>query len=61
MYQLHRNVRADKEHNTGDEFIANPEAKCEANYIKLSVAADGKSYNVSIPATGHKRTYRTKS
>ena len=54
-------TRADRDHNTGNGCIANLEEKCEANYIKLSVAPDGKSYTVSIPATGHKRTYRTKS
>ena len=61
MYQLHRNLRSDKENNTTDEFIANREEKCGADYIKLTVAPDGKSYTVSIPATGHKRTYRTNS
>lgn len=61
MYQLHRNVRPDKENNTTDEFIANLEEKCAGNYIKLSVAADGKSYTVSIPATGHKHTYQTRA
>ena len=35
-------------------------AKCEANVIKLSVAPDGKSYTVSVPSTGHSRSYRTK-
>ncbi len=60
MYQLHRNVRADSENNTADEFIANLEEKCAANFIKLSVAPDGKSYTVNIPATGHKRTFQTR-
>ena len=60
MYQVHRNVRTDKENNTADEFVANLEEKCGANYIKLSVAADGKSYAVTIPATGHRRRYQTK-
>jgi beta-lactamase superfamily II metal-dependent hydrolase len=61
MYQVHKNVREDKEDNTADEFIANLEEKCAGNYIKLAVAPDGKSYTVSIPATGHQRTYQTRA
>jgi beta-lactamase superfamily II metal-dependent hydrolase len=61
MYQVHRNVRADRENNTSDEFIANLEEKCEGNYIKLSVDPSGKSYTVSIPATGHKKSFQTRS
>lgn len=60
MYQLHKNVRADVENNTADEFIANQEEKCAGNYIKLSVEPSGKSYTVSIPATGHTRTFQTR-
>jgi competence protein ComEC len=59
MYQLHKNVRADINDNTADEFIANLEEKCAGNYIKLSVDSSGKSYTVSIPATGHMRTFQT--
>ncbi len=61
MYQVHKNVREDRENNTGDEFIANLEEKCQANHIQLSVAPSGKSYTVSIPATGHSKTYQTRS
>ena len=60
LYQIHRNLRKDREHNTADEFIANLEANCQANYIKLSVAPDGKNYTVSIPATGHQRTFQSR-
>jgi len=60
MYQMHKNLRPDKENNTADEFIANLEEKCAANYIKLSVEPSGKSYTVTIPATGHSRTYQTR-
>jgi competence protein ComEC len=60
MYQLHKNVRDDHENNTADEFIANLNEDCLGNYLKLSVEPSGKSYTISIPATGHKRTYQTK-
>jgi len=60
MYQVHKNVREDKENNTKDDFIANHEAECKAHYIKLTVAPDGKSYTVSIPSNGHAKTFKTK-
>ena len=60
MYQIHRNLRADKVNNTKDEYIANLEAKCSGNFIKLSVEPDGRTYTVSIPGNGHSRTYQTK-
>ena len=60
MYQVHKNVRADAGNNTADEFIANHDEVCAANYIKMAVAPDGKSYTISIPATGHTRTYQTR-
>lgn len=61
MYQVHKNVRPDgAENNTADEFIANLDEQCAANFIKLSVAPDAKSYTISIPATGHTRTFQTR-
>jgi hypothetical protein len=49
------------------EFIANHDdlrgpqaAKCPANVIKMTVAADAKSYTITIPATGYSRTFQTK-
>jgi hypothetical protein len=61
MYQLHRDVRGGKEFNTDDPFIANLNEKCAGNYIKCSVDASGKSYTLSIPATGFAKTYQTKT
>lgn len=61
IYQVHKNLRPDgAKNNAPDEFIANKERACAANSIHLDVAADGKSYTVSIPATGHKQTYKTR-
>jgi beta-lactamase superfamily II metal-dependent hydrolase len=67
-YQMHKSFNGvpDEEQAPAD-CIANKEnftgpdaAKCGANVIKMSVAADGKSYTISVPATGHSRTYKTK-
>ncbi len=66
-YQVHRSFNVPDEENAAAEFVANHDnltgadaAKCPANVIKMSVAPDGKSYTISIPANGHSRTYRTK-
>jgi hypothetical protein len=64
MYQLHKNLRPeDPEDNTADEYIANFDADpnhAAANIIKLSVDPSGKSYTISIPSTGHERTFQTR-
>ena len=61
VYQVHKNLRPDgATGNVPDEYIANKEKECQGNFIKLSVAADGKSYSVGIPANGHTRTYHTR-
>ena len=65
LYQIHRSLNVPAAVNVADEFIANPEEakpadKCPANFIKMSVAPDGLSYTISIPANGHARTYQTR-
>jgi hypothetical protein len=60
LYQVHKNLRPDgKDNNTPQEFIANLMQQCQGNYIKLSVDPAGRSYVVSIPATGHSREFKT--
>lgn len=67
LYQVHRSFNVGAEENAPHEFIANHEnltgpdaAKCPANLIKLTVAPDGRSYTVTVPSSGHTRTYPTK-
>lgn len=61
IYQIHRNQRADGAvNNTETQFIANTKKGSSGNLIKLSVDPSGESYTVSIPATGHSKTFRTR-
>jgi competence protein ComEC len=67
LYQLHQSHNVPAATNAPAEFVANqgnltgPEAaKCPAHLVRMSVAPDGRSYTVSVPSTGHARTYRTK-
>jgi len=59
MWQIHRNSLGGKDFNTDTNYIANMPVNCEGNYIKCSVDPSGKSYTVSIPATGFSKTYQT--
>ena len=65
LYQVHKSMNVEAGVNTPDNLIANleearPADKCPANIIKMSIAPDGKSYTISIPANGHSKTYKTK-
>ena len=63
MYQVHRNLRPDGEkNNTTNEYIANLTSpqECKAYAMKLSVAADGKSYTIYNPRNKHQRTFKTR-
>jgi beta-lactamase superfamily II metal-dependent hydrolase len=59
MWQIHKNLRGTNNVNTDDQYIANLAANCVGNYIKCSVDPTGKTYTVSIPATGVSKTYNT--
>ncbi|MCU1266943.1 MAG: beta-lactamase domain protein [Acidobacteria bacterium] len=60
VYQLHRNVQTTANDNAPADFVANDLEECKGDFIKLSVAADGKSYTVEIPARKISRSYRTR-
>jgi len=61
IYQLHRNVRVGPEQNAAPELVANADESCKGNLVKMSVAGDGKSYSLTIPATNFAKTYETRS
>jgi competence protein ComEC len=61
MYQVHRNLRPDSQNNTAPELIANLEKDCQAVPIRMTVAADGSNYTISIPGKKEsERTFQTK-
>jgi len=43
LWQSHRALANDTEHNTSDDMIANPEAspECKGNWIKVDARSDG--------------------
>jgi beta-lactamase superfamily II metal-dependent hydrolase len=60
IYQMHKNLRPDGDtNNVADEYIANAEKDCAGNEIRLVVSPDAKSYTVSLPHSGHRRTFET--
>jgi len=59
VYQMHRTLREGAS-NTTDDRIANRDEACKGDGIAMSVAADGKSYTIKVPSTGHQQTYQTR-
>jgi len=60
IYQMHRNLNVGAQENTAPEFIANADEHCQGEFIKLSVAPDGKSYTVTVGSRGKPRRYETR-
>lgn len=61
IYQMHRNLKAGDAENTDADKIANDGRKKEAGAgIRLSVAADAKSYTVTVGDKGKPKTYQTR-
>ena len=62
-YQVHKSLNVPAEENVPAEFIANNDVSGgpnDGNYIKMSVAPDGKTYTITVPSTGHSHTYEIK-
>ena len=56
LWQLHYALDSDKDHNVGEEFIANPLESCEGKYIKVTAGEDG-SFTVVNSRNGFSKTY----
>jgi beta-lactamase superfamily II metal-dependent hydrolase len=58
LWQLHTSFLAEREHNTGEERIANleEEAACTGHYLKASIDAEGR-YTMTNTRNGVSRTY----
>lgn len=61
LWQLHRAVNNDREHNTDEQLTANlgDIEGCEGHFIHARIAADG-SYTVTNSRNGYSKTYQTK-
>ncbi len=61
IYQMHRNRTVGDQENTDPAFIANADEKCQGESIHLAVAADGRSYTVTVGSNGKPRRYETRA
>jgi beta-lactamase superfamily II metal-dependent hydrolase len=60
IYQLHRNLTVGAQENTDPDYIANPEEKCQGEWIRLQVAPDAKTYRVTVGSKGKTHRYMTR-
>jgi beta-lactamase superfamily II metal-dependent hydrolase len=60
IYQVHRNVTAGPQENTEAALIANHNERCEGEGIKLSVAADSRSYTITVGSQGKTHRHDTR-
>lgn len=64
MYQVHENIREDRENTSDKSMIANHADSgdaCAAHHLHCQVSADGKSYTMNVPSQKHSRTYQTRA
>jgi len=57
IWQLHYTVEAGKQNNATEQFIANPEEKCQGYGLKLAASADG-SFTVTNTRNGFTKRYQ---
>ena len=64
MYQVHENVRQDRENNAPTDHIANLGdlgEQCAAHFIHGKVSADGTTYEIRLPHSQHSKSFKTRS
>src|SRR5246127_41499 len=59
LWQLHYAAESDKDHNVGDEHIANVKENCEGKYFKVTAESDG-AFTLTNARTGNQKTYPKK-
>ena len=63
MYQVHENVRDDRENTADKTMIANHGDLgdgCAAHHVRCTVGADAGSYTIEVPSQSHRRTFQTR-
>ena len=60
IYQLHKNLATTWMENTPSTYIANDDEKCQGEFIKVAVNANGRSYRVEIPSKKIATTYQVR-
>jgi competence protein ComEC len=59
IWQIHYSLNGTAKTNPPADFIANPDAQCEAKWIKLSARPDG-SFTVTNRRNGFSKTYKAR-
>lgn len=59
LWQLHYSIAGGTENNVPEAFIANPEERCQGNYIKVTVNQDG-AFTVMNSRNKYEKTYAKK-
>jgi competence protein ComEC len=57
MWQLHYSIQGDKDHNVGEQFIANVGGNDEGNYIKVSAELNA-TFTVVNSRNNYAKTYK---
>jgi competence protein ComEC len=56
LWQVHYALDSDKAHNVSDQFIANPDEKCQGKFIKVTAQANG-TFTVLNSRNNYEKTY----